>query len=127
MPEYANAEAVLARVQSTLQFEFGERAIRSIDDRGMFGDTPLIIVMTWEDVDAVRLLLEAGASVNLQGEDGETALHRAVSANNIDLVQPLLDAGAHLDIRNAFGDTPLDLARALSNMDVVRLLTGRDR
>jgi ankyrin repeat protein len=122
MVEYASVEQVLARVQSTLQFEFGERAIRSINDRGMFNDTPLIITMVWEDAEAARLLLEAGALVDLQGENGDTALHRAATTDKVELVRMLLDAGASPNMKNDEGRVPLDLAKVFGRADIIRLL-----
>jgi ankyrin repeat protein len=125
MAEYANAQDVLARVQSTLQFAFGDRIIRSIDERGLFDDTPLITTMSWEDVEAARLLLQAGASVGLRGEDGDTALHRAARTNSVELVRTLIDAGASPDIKNDEGQSPLDLAILFGNAEIVRLLADR--
>ncbi|HWA61048.1 MAG TPA: ankyrin repeat domain-containing protein [Caulobacteraceae bacterium] len=128
MARYEDAKDVLASVQSTLQFEFGDRPIRSIDDRGMFGDTPLIITMSWEDVEAARLLLEAGAAVDARGEDGETALHRAASSDSVELVRLLMDAGASADIENDEGRTPRDIARVLGNSEILDVIAGgRDR
>jgi ankyrin repeat protein len=60
-------------------------------------------------LEAVRLLIEAGADVTLANEAGDTALHAAAGAGLVPLVQMLADAGAAIDVRNASGQTPLDL------------------
>ena len=64
----------------------------------------------WESRDdIVRLLLEAGATVNLRDYQGDTALHKAVRSGNSDAIPILLQFGADPDLRNKDGKTPLDL------------------
>ncbi len=62
-----------------------------------------------EVIEAVRLLIDAGASVNHANDAGDTALHAAAAAGHAELIQVLADAGATLDVKNASGHTPLDL------------------
>lgn len=63
-----------------------------------------------EVIDAVRLLVDAGAAVNHANDAGDTALHAAAASGHTPLIQLLADAGATLDVKNASGQTPLDLA-----------------
>jgi len=66
--------------------------------------------------DAVKLLLEYNADVNLRDEFGESALHYAVSMystdsdKRTDLVQLLHDAGANVNAASEKGETPLYIA-----------------
>lgn len=53
--------------------------------------TPLMRAKTAE---MARLLLRAGAQVNLADNDGRSALHFAIAAGRLDVVQELLTAGA---------------------------------
>lgn len=48
----------------------------------------------WGHIGIVRLLLAAGAEVNLREENGETALYSAVSRDHYEIVELLLAAGA---------------------------------
>ncbi len=61
-------------------------------------------------IDAVRLLLKAGADPNAAAPDGTTALHAAAEYRKLDVIRALADAGAKLDASNAAGLTPLDVA-----------------
>jgi len=73
---------------------------------------------------ALRLLISAGANVNLARGDGWTPLHIAVTVDNAEAVRVLLAAGAKPDLRvkdgrNALGVARMDRERDLS---VVKLL-----
>lgn len=59
----------------------------------------------------IRLLVDAGADVNLTDSGGVTPLYRAVRARGADAVRELLDLGAnvHARLKNG-GSTPLHLA-----------------
>lgn len=61
-------------------------------------------------IEAVTVLLDAGADVNGTRENGDTALHLAAQAGNLEMIQLLADRGARLDATNRAGFTPLDAA-----------------
>jgi len=62
-------------------------------------------------IDAVELLLKAGADVNFQFEDdGNTALHQAVSRNDTDMIKLLVKYKADLEVYNWAGQTPIAMA-----------------
>jgi ankyrin repeat protein len=63
-----------------------------------------------EPVDAVAVLLAAGANPNAKAPDGSTALHQAVTARKIAIIKSLVAAGAKLDTANKDNLTPLQLA-----------------
>jgi ankyrin repeat protein len=121
---YRDVGDVLARVQETVPFLGIE--LRDINQRNMFDDTPLIQVMSWEDIEAATLLLEGGADVSVRGEDGETALHRAVLFGNAELVKLLLAHDAPTSSKNNDGETPLGMAERLGKEAVVMLLNGKN-
>jgi len=77
---------------------------------GYDGDSPLHVVAWRNNLEAVQVLIDAGANVNAQGEMDETPLHVAVRQRNVLMVAAMLDAGARPDIRSKFGDTPKELA-----------------
>ena len=118
---YDSVQDVLSRVQDVTEF-LGVELVE-VNQRGIFGNTPLAVVITWGDVEAVSRLLEAGADVNAKNEDGYTALHRAVLFDDLDIVDRLLAANASGSIRNVEGDTPLDLAKRLGKDAIIRRLT----
>jgi ankyrin repeat protein len=61
-------------------------------------------------VEAVRVALNAGASINAINDDGDTALHGAAFRGSNEIVQMLVDRGARLDLANKLGFTPLMIA-----------------
>jgi hypothetical protein len=72
-----------------------------------------IISPVWNEkaqVDAIRLLLDAGAEIEAADKNGATALHRAVRTRCAAAVRCLLDAGADPVVKNKPGSTPFHLA-----------------
>ena len=60
----------------------------------------------------VRMLLQRGASVNLQSSDGCTALMAAANEGHTTIVQVLLDAKADASLQTKSGNTALMIAEA---------------
>ena len=86
------------------------------------GHTPLTLAAERGGVEAVKMLLEAGANVNGATPDGKTALHYAAEccydrrwgedklqtqARQSLLLQLLLKAGANINAKDTYGDPPL--------------------
>jgi ankyrin repeat protein len=63
-----------------------------------------------DPVDALKVLLAAGADANAKSPDGSTLLHQAVSVRRTDAIRALVAAGAKLDAVNKDNMTPLLLA-----------------
>jgi ankyrin repeat protein len=68
---------------------------------------------TRDPVEAMKLLLAAGANPNAKTSDGATPLHQAVQAKQVAIIRTLAAAGASLDAVNKDNKTPLQLAEAL--------------
>ncbi|MEU9117505.1 ankyrin repeat domain-containing protein [Streptomyces sp. NPDC048483] len=100
--------------------------INAPDPRSTFfdGQTALISAANSGLGDMVRLLLSAGADVNVRSTSGWTALMRACNADRLDCARVLLDAGAEVGIRNDEGYSALGRTRA-ANKELIRLLTDR--
>lgn len=60
-------------------------------------------------VDAVKLLLEAGADPSVKSSQGDTALHLAAWDGKVDIVRALVEGGADLDLLDNKGMTALDI------------------
>jgi ankyrin repeat protein len=72
---------------------------------------------TWREpgsrspIDAVKLMLQAGADPNVQlDDDGNTALHQAAQRNDLDMIRALVAGKANLEAYNWTGQTPLNIA-----------------
>ncbi|XP_072910800.1 B-cell lymphoma 3 protein homolog isoform X1 [Hemitrygon akajei] len=84
------------------------------------GRTALIHAVENDCRDLVQLLLEHGASVNLQTYSGNTALHSASGRGLMDIVKVLLKNGADTSIKNCHNDTSLTVAKNKKVVDVLR-------
>lgn len=120
MTPYGNLDSVLNDMRVTV--DFSNVPIKSIEQKGIFGNTPLIVAAGWGNADAVRLLLDAGANINAMGEDHDTALHRAVAVEALDVVQILIDRGASIEMADADGYTPQDFAEDARDLRIRELL-----
>lgn len=120
MTPHDNLDSVLNDMKNTV--DFSDVPIKSIEQKSIFGNTPLIVAAGWGNVDAVRILLDAGANINATGEDRDTALHRAVAVEALDVVQMLIDRGASVEMADAFGDTPRDFAEEAKDLRIRELL-----
>lgn len=86
-----------------------ERA--SWDDTGSSeGSTALAAAASHGQTEAVKVLLDNGASVNAQSDFGWTALHQAVWSKAVGPVRVLLDAGADPNLLTSSGKSALDYA-----------------
>lgn len=76
--------------------------------------------------DAIHLLLEAGADINLRTKNGETPLHIAVRTGGNTAVEALLAKGADVFLQDAEGKTPmeiaLNIAKEKNNMLIINSL-----
>jgi ankyrin repeat protein len=83
--------------------------------------TPLMMAAAFGSVDAVQLLIAAGADVKAVSNSGVTALHWATGdARKVHL---LLERGADVHARSSLGRTPLIVAASSSGTaEVVALL-----
>ena len=88
------------------------------------GFTPLGLAAFFGHADAVKVLLDHGASVDAKDQSrfGNTALDAAVAANHAEVARVLLAAGAGANVRDAADYTPLHKAAQNGNLELVRLL-----
>lgn len=72
-----------------------------------------------------RLLLDAGAPVDVADRNGSTPLHRAAQGRQFALARELLDRGADVNAEEMGGVTPLLLARDNGDREMAALLSSR--
>ncbi|KAG4100857.1 ankyrin [Neocallimastix lanati (nom. inval.)] len=75
------------------------------------------------DFESTKLLVEAGADINLTSRDGSTPLTSAIMREHIDIIKYLLEQ-PNIDILTPtmFGFTPLISAASKAQSDIVKLL-----
>lgn len=77
--------------------------------------TPLKDAVVYGNTEALKILLEAGATI-VPGESSPSAIHLAAAEHkNSELFQLLVDAGIDVNLRDANGNTPLHWAAARGN------------
>lgn len=82
----------------------------SVNEVGGWGDPPIIIVVSWNEPEVIKLLAANHADVNFPGDMKNTALHKAALLGLPDVVDALLSCGADCGMTNAEGETALDIA-----------------
>jgi ankyrin repeat protein len=92
----------------------------SASDRAVTGDYPLHKVAIWGDVEAAKVLLDAGADINSRGEDDDTPLHRAIMGNHVAMAAYLLSRGADPDQRDRYGFSPRETADTPPMIELLR-------
>lgn len=70
-----------------------------------------------------KMLLEAGAAVNVVQMSGVTPLHSAAHNGNIELLIVLLEAGADVNAKTDDGKTPADKASEKGFTDIAKILS----
>ena len=75
-------------------------------------------------VDAVQVLIDAGADINIQNDKGCSPLHNACGTGALDVVKMLVRAGAGVRDTNEEGLTCLILAAWCGHTETVRYLVG---
>ena len=100
----------------------------SPDVQGQDGFSALQLAAQEFQVEAARMLLEAGATVDLTNRYGNTPLFTAVfnSQNKGEMIQLLRDAGADPWAVNRSGQTPIGLAHLIGNYDVKQFFSDLD-
>ncbi|WP_156307271.1 ankyrin repeat domain-containing protein [Sphingobacterium endophyticum] len=69
-----------------------------------------------------KMLIEAGAEVNVLQSSRISPLHLAAQQGNIDLIIILLEHGANISIRNDFGQTASDMASEKGFLEIAEIL-----
>ena len=93
--------------------------VNAIDNAS--GATPLHYAVYFKEPDAVELLLERGAEVNITDAYGDTPLLRAVS--NSGTMAVLLEGGAEVNVAGTNGYSPLHRVIVYDSRDVANALT----
>jgi len=77
-----------------------------LNEKEVFGgSTPLISAATFGKIEIAKVLIDAGADLNMVNNDGSTALHSAAFFCRVEIVQMLIDAKSDKTLKNKFGST----------------------
>ena len=81
-----------------------------LNEKDVYGSTPLIIATTFGNCNVVSELINAGADVNIRNYEGSTALITAAFFGRTEIVKLLLKNGADKSIKNNYGSNALNIA-----------------
>ncbi|EDL81315.1 rCG31461 [Rattus norvegicus] len=112
-------EAALGNVARAL--DLLRRHPEQVDTKNQ-GRTALQVAAYLGQVELVRLLLQARASVDLLDEEGNTALHYTAMGNQPEATRLLLSAGCGVDAQNGTRSTALHVAVQRGFLEVVKIL-----
>ncbi|KAF5273480.1 hypothetical protein FQA39_LY07497 [Lamprigera yunnana] len=94
----------------------------SLNIGNKYGDTPLHLSIFRGYHNITRLLISAGADVDVKNENGNTPLHYAVIYKNILALRLLLEKNANPNVVNQFKETPLYLTVVNNQFESSKLL-----
>jgi ankyrin repeat protein len=98
--------------------------VSDVNFRDQHGTTPLMYAAALGSLQAMKVLLQAGADLNAKNAFGATALMWCI--NQPDMVRLLVAKGVDVNARSKMGRTPLLLAASYGgNSEVVRLLLAK--
>jgi ankyrin repeat protein len=92
-------------------------------DEDNYNSTPLHWAASWGRLEIAKMLIDAGADVNVQ-TNGETPLHRAAGRGEVEIARMLIDAGANVNVQDNGDWTPLHRAASRGEVKVARMLIG---
>lgn len=102
-----------------------------IDVADFAGNTPLQVASLEGYAGIVKLLLDAGCSIDSRNVDGDTPLIDAVENGHLEVVRMLLDAGVDPTQRSQSGKEPIELVNAeMDDADEIRtalLVSKKDK
>ena len=113
-----------------LAFAFEHYAIarQILEKNDKVDSQSLILAARAGNVSVIRMLLEAGVSIETRSSNGYTPLMEAADSGMHLAVQELLNAGAQIGATNLIGETALTMATSMGNSQVVDvLLKANDR
>ncbi|XP_032455973.1 KN motif and ankyrin repeat domain-containing protein 2-like isoform X1 [Nasonia vitripennis] len=123
--------AALAQVRNSTHASVVKRLFQMADVNvraRLHGQTALMLAVSHGRKDMSRLLLEAGAAVNLQDEDGSTALMCAAEHGHADIVRLLLSQpDCDSNIVDVDGSSALKIALEAGHADIGVLLYAHQR
>jgi len=106
---WRDVEEILDEMSTIPEFDGGPRP--TVNFKGFFGNTPLKVAAVRGDIEAIRLLVSAGAEIDSINEHGWTPLHFAVGLGHYEAASLLLQLGASTRIKGDSDCTVRDHAR----------------
>ncbi|MCT7546124.1 ankyrin repeat domain-containing protein [Aliarcobacter cryaerophilus] len=121
-----NNHIELVKVLIKAKANLNEKATYSNDEEGFFGITPLYASITLNNWEIAKLLIEAGADVNLGIETDlkytPLLLITSQKEPSLDIFNMLIKAGADINAKDKNSWTPLHWASRKNHIELVKVL-----
>ena len=117
--EEGNIMGIAAAEAISLLVQYGADPDTS---RGETQTSPLSQAAHNDNLDLMRVLLEAGANPNIQDSNGVTPLMGAIAIGSVEGVAMLLDSGASPNIPNKVGFNAINQCAQYGHVDILDLL-----
>lgn len=122
LEDFSTPIQVLLKKQKLAQLKtMLDKSKESLEAKDKDGNTGLHVAAQLDNVEAVNLLLKAGADVKAKNEQGRTPLHVAAE-KSVNSITPLLDGKADIEAKDKDGARPLHIAALANNTKAVALL-----
>ena len=125
-PDAQLAQAAKSRDISTVRELLRKRPNADVVNASTPDGTPALHwIVRIEDHATARLLIKAGANINLANRYGVKPLHIAIENGDLAMVRLLLNANADPNSSDPTGETSLMLAARAGNLDIVKALLSK--
>lgn len=101
-----------------------ENQSRLINAKTRDGWAALHLAAGQKNEESCKILIEAGANVNIVNPEDTTPLHSAAYTGHVKCARILLDAGADIEAKDIVGQTPLCIAASQGHSSMVTLLAS---
>lgn len=96
--------------------------ISLIDIKDKNGHIPLHYAIIFKNINAIKILLEAGSDVNISDNNGQNSLHLAVYTKELDIVLLITEQNIHINARTGTGENALHISCNFELLDIAELL-----
>jgi CubicO group peptidase (beta-lactamase class C family) len=111
VPEPPGVSLHLAALQGNVEAIRQHIAAGSdLNEKDMYGSTPLIVAATFGKTEVAKALIGAGADMEIGNNESSTPLHVAAFFCHTEVVETLLENGANRHARSIDGATAFDIA-----------------
>lgn len=131
----ANINHTFSKGQTILHIAFGEDSLPTcleyrppVDVQDEEGNTPLHLIVAWTPLEHIKLLVRAGARLDIQNKKGLTPLSQAIQHAQHEAAEYLLSKSS-IDVINSVSDihgSALHLACSYTELRFVKLLIEKD-
>lgn len=96
----------------------------NINMQDINGYTPLHYMVSYGDIEIVKLFAELNANLNVIDNIGATPLYHAILNNDIEMVEILKSLGAKINVQNNYNNTPLHYAVIQNDIEMMKKLAS---